>query len=201
MRGVTVTLIAALLLVALAACSNPEDEAGVRFNEARQAQRAGRPDRALTLFRQILADYPHTHVADTVRSELPELQRRVAEHEKELRRKARQAITSIIRVMDGYRSLYGHPPKAVDELDNSNYFFDSSYMAESVPENFQVFLALGAQGNEYLVWSFPREVRFGVVYESRTGTFKPATRASAKMPEGVEAEEVKGRLTFVSVKG
>ncbi|PLX80250.1 MAG: hypothetical protein C0616_08695 [Desulfuromonas sp.] len=118
-----------------------ESTALTRLHEAESGIRGGDFHAAREQLREIVSHYGETEAAPKAAEHLEALQVRMELVE------ARKALESLQRVMDGYQAMFGIYPASVAELDSGEYFFDSLYLAETLPEDYQVYLALlGQQG-------------------------------------------------------
>ena len=103
-----------------------------------------------------------------------------------------------LKVIDGYKAMFNRMPKKARDFDNATFFFDTDYMAETVPSGATVYLALG-HGGAYRLWSFPGEGADGYLLDGKTGAFDKVARATAMEEISVQyiEEKRKGGLIFL----
>lgn len=152
MKNTFLLIIISTLLIGLIACSSSEDKAQIRFNEIEQQGQAGQTAETQANYRQLIRDYPATKGAIKAQQRLSLLL------EKKLATEMQQAyvaIKSIPRIISGYKSVYRHWPQSIKDFDDGDYFFDSSYMLETIPQGFTAYLALTADEGGFILWSLP----------------------------------------------
>ncbi len=159
MRQNIVTCILLLMVVfGLQGCGDSEKKVQLELDRAQALQQSGEMIQAGDLFRDIVLKYPKTAVATEARSRLDELERA----QTEARRNLVDTLESLVQVVEGYRSIYGQYPQALEDLDASGYFFDSAYMAGVVPESVTAYLVLDGEAQKFKVWAFDELMRFGI---------------------------------------
>ena len=81
-----------------------------------------------------------------------------------------KAFTRILgsyrQVLNGYHALYAEYPSSISALDQSGYFFDSAYLEEITPENYQIYLWLKSDGTDYRIWCVAQEKERGYAVEA-----------------------------------
>ncbi len=147
-----------LIVLGLQGCGDSEKKAQLELDRAQALQQTGEMIEAEELFRDIVLKYPKTAVDTTARLKLDEL----ARAQQAARKTLVDTLESLVQVFEGYRSLYGGYPQALEDLDTSGYFFDSAYMAEVVPEAVTVYLVLDGDAQRFLLWAFDENMHFGV---------------------------------------
>lgn len=65
---------------------------------------------------------------------------------------ADKIFTSVQSVLSGYQAYSGKLPLKLQDLDAGDYMFDSKYLAEILPEGFDLYLALAAEPDATLMW-------------------------------------------------
>lgn len=196
-------IILCFLCLALTACGQSEKKAQVIFDQAVQAEQGGDLVDSATRYQQVLAEFPKTKVAAQARIALNELQQRQEAalkraQEQVFRKAAYQSLDSIVKVIDGYKAMFNRMPRKARDFDNDTFFFDTDYMAETVPPGSTVYLALGS-GGAYRLWSFPGEGAEGYLLDGKTGAFDKIARVPALEEISVQfiEEKRKGRLVFL----
>lgn len=152
MKNISQLILLSMILIGLVACSSSEDKAQTRLTEIEQQITLGQATNAEENYRQLISDYPETRGALKAQEQLELLLQKKQKIEMQ---QAYEAIKSIPRVVSGYKSIYRQWPQSIKELDDGDYFFDSSYMAETIPQGFKAYLALTADENGFILWSLP----------------------------------------------
>lgn len=193
-RGFVFVLTASLLVASLLACSSNEDQAQAKYAAALQLEQAG-DMAAEDLYRQLLAEYPATSAAEQAQVRLTGL---VKNRQKALQQDAFASLTSVQRVVEGYRSVAHRWPNSIKDLDGNDYFFDSDYMSASVSEGFTVYLALTGEAG-YRLWSLPNgsSVAFRLDDKGRTLIGVDRAETLAELAAGYSVEAEKGALIFL----
>ena len=121
----------------------------------------------------LVARYPETQSGLVASKRLLQIQK-----QREL--KERQAFAKILdsyrQVLNGYQALYAEYPRSILALDQSDYFFDSAYLEEITPENYQAYLWLKSDGSYYRVWCVTPELERGYAVEASSHTLVPFER-------------------------
>jgi len=121
----------------------------------------------------LVAKYPETQSGIVASKRLFQIQK-----QRELRE--RQAFAKVLdsyrQVLDGYHALYAEYPRSILALDQSDYFFDSAYLEEITPENYQAYLWLKSDGTDYRVWSVTQEKARGYAVEALSRKLIPFER-------------------------
>jgi len=188
MRVVGCVAIAGLVLLAVVGCSNPEDKAAPYLQKAEQAEKSGQTEMALELYRRVVSAYPRTTAAEQARSKIPRLQKFLAVRKDRELAAARKILDRIRRIVDGYRAMYHRFPKSVADIDDGQFFFDSGYMADAVPEGYLVFLALGETPGGFRVWAFPRGRNYGLGFDSRRDGYQTVEKGPDALLAGVKGQ-------------
>lgn len=203
LSGIFKLIILCFLCLVLTACGQSEKKAQVIFDQAVQAEQKGDLVYAATRYQQVLAEFPKTKVAAQALIVLKELQQRQEAaikkaQELSFRKAAYQSLASIVKVIDGYKAMFNQMPRKARDFDNDTFFFDTDYMAETVPPGATVYLALGS-GGAYRLWSFPGEGADGYLLDGKSGAFDKVARATAlEQISGQFIEEKhKGGLVFL----
>lgn len=192
-----------LLFLAIAACGQSEKKAQAIFDQAVQAEQRGALADAVVHYQQVLAEFPKTNVAGQALLALQQIKERQEaerkkEQEREFRKASYQAVDSIVKVIDGYKAMFNRPPHKARDFDDDTFFFDTAYMAETVPPGYTVYLALGRNG-AYRLWSFPGGDADVYVLDAKTGAFDKVGRGQAmeEITARFVEEKRKGGLVFL----
>ncbi len=112
---------------------------------------------------------------------------------------AYDAMKSLPRVVQGYKSVYRHWPQSIRDFDNGDYFFDSDYMAESINKGFIVYLALTANDPGYKLWSLPERSEYGYQLAENGRNLAKSNKAQllAEIERDYHIEAQKGALIFL----
>ena len=106
--------------------------------------------------------------------------KRLLQIKKQRELKERQAFAKILdsyrQVLNGYQALYAEYPRSILALDQSDYFFDSAYLEEITPENYQAYLWLKSDGSDYRVWCVTPELERGYALEVASHRLVPFER-------------------------
>jgi hypothetical protein len=117
------------------------------------------------ILNDLVATYPKTPPGQTARMHLQRIQK-----ERELQ-ESRGVLVKILasyqQVIDGYYALYAEYPRSFAALDQSDYFFDSTYLEEVTPDGYKVYLWLNSDGSSYRVWCVAQKPGFGLAVETQ----------------------------------
>jgi len=142
--GIILIMLCAMLI---SGCSSPEEKAQAEYQRIVAIEKAGDFDQALALYEALAKEYPDTpagRLASKARVRV------VALKKTQQLLSMQKHIESLRMVLTGYQTMYGQFPKAVQDLDDGNYFFDSKYLAETVPADGRIYLLLaGPQGTRF----------------------------------------------------
>jgi hypothetical protein len=122
---------------------------------------------------ELIAKYPNTQAGDVA---IKHLSRIVKQRERRERMAFAKILDSYRQVLDGYRALYAEYPKSASDLDQSDYFFDTSYLDQVTPEGYQVFLWLKSDGSGYRVWCIAPDKERGYAVEALNRNLEPFNR-------------------------
>jgi len=127
-------------------------------------------EQALT---ELVAKYPETQSGIVASKRLFQIQK-----QREIRE--RQAFAKVLesyrQVLNGYHALYAEYPRSISALDQSGYFFDSAYLEEITPENYQAYLWLKSDGTDYRIWCVTQEKARGYAVEALSHKLIPFER-------------------------
>ena len=127
-------------------------------------------EQALT---ELVAKYPETQSGIVASKRLFQIQK-----QREIRE--RQAFAKVLesyrQVLNGYHALYAEYPRSISALDQSGYFFDSAYLEEITPENYQTYLWLKSDGTDYRIWCVTQEKARGYAVEALSHKLIPFER-------------------------
>jgi hypothetical protein len=112
---------------------------------------------------------------------------------------AYDAVKSLPRVVQGYKSIYRHWPRSIRDFDNGDYFFDSDYMAESINNGFIVYLALTENDPGFELWSLPERSEYGYQLAENGRNLAKSNKAQllAEIERDYRIEAQKGALIFL----
>lgn len=202
LRTLQLLLLVSLCLTLLA-CGQSEKKAQGLYDQAAQLEQSGDRPGAVAQFQLLLTTYPKSQVAPQAQAALARLQQALeAERQAALARTVKeasyQAVDSIVKVIDGYKAMFNRLPRKARDFDNAAFFFDTAYMAGTVPAGYTVYLALGG-GGAYRIWSLKGEGDAGFVLDGKTGFFTEVARAQAleEMATRHVEEKRSGGLVFL----
>lgn len=121
----------------------------------------------------LVARYPETQSGIVASKRLLQIQK-----QRELKERVAFAkvLDSYRQVLNGYQALYAEYPRSVSALDQSDYFFDSAYLEEITPENYQAYLWLKSDGSGYRVWCVTQDLERGYAVEASSRRLVPFER-------------------------
>jgi hypothetical protein len=146
----TLFLLIVLLALALGGCGDSDEVKGQHLlTQAETLLEQGDDVAAEVVLTDLLAQYPSSQAAVKGRKQLQS----ISDLRKERASLAfSKILNSYIQVLDGYRAMYSEFPRSIATLDESDYFFDSSYLNEITPKDYQVYLLLQGDGSGYRLW-------------------------------------------------
>lgn len=176
-KKTTFLLFFALLLAGLSACSNPDELAEQRYQQATEVEKAGDLDTAEEQYRRIPVVFPGTAAAQMAETQLKRVEQRRSQLQK---REHIDLLKRLELALNGYRSLFSHYPRQLAELDRQDYLFGSDYLATAIPGEFEVYLGLSETGNNFQLWSFKELFEEGYQLSSADPAVRPALRSEVK---------------------
>ncbi len=189
-------LLLSLLVCGLGACSKSEEHAEEKSAQTGPVESSPRPTALKETAPEVEKPTESAKMEPSKQPPLPQEQIR------QLKRQAFASLESVQKVVIGYHSVYHRWPASIKDIDDGEYFFDSNYMAESVTDGYEVYLALEGDAG-YQLWSFPQQARVGFqLNPQRRGVIDLERTAALKQIEAryrVEAE--KGKLVFLVPRG
>jgi hypothetical protein len=160
----TIFLLIVFLALVLGGCGDSDEEKGQRL--LHQAETLIEQDddvMAEAVLTDLLAQYPSSQAAAKGRKQL----QAITDLRKE---KANlgfsKILNSYMQVLDGYRAMYSEYPRSIATLDESDYFFDSSYLNEITPEEYRVYLLLQDSGSGYRLWCVNTQLNRGYAVDT-----------------------------------
>lgn len=194
-----VTLV--LVFTVILGCSSREDKAQTSFEQAQKLEQAGDAGQADQMYRRLIAEYPETPAGKQAEARVKEIaqQKRQAAETGVL-----QSLETARKVMDGYAAMYQRLPQSLADLDNGEYFFDSAYLADSLSQGQELYLAWNADGRGYQLWSLADGAGYAVHFDSvedRTVKLKPADVQKALQDEFTLVTAKKGLKILDAKKG
>lgn len=177
----------------LVTTSYRENVALTQLQAAESSMRGGDNVRASEQLEVIVLHYGETKASLKAADHLQTLQDRIELAE------ARKAVESLQRVMDGYQAMFGIYPASVADLDSGEYFFDSGYLAETLPDNYEVYLALLGQDG-YQGFAIKQDGDFGFLLSSGSEKVvrQERTELLAMIERGYVEAERQRQLVFLS---
>lgn len=197
-RPLCLALVLPVLL--LAGCSDIDEMKSKRqLITAEALLQEGNEAQAEQTLNDLLARYPATQSAGSARSHLQRLQVK-----REMRE--RQAFGAILdsyqQVLNGYRALYSQYPASLATLDASDYFFDSSYLEEIIPEGYRVYLWLNENGSGYQAWCVANESPRGYAIDAQGSRLIPfeSDKVLEKIAVRFSADHGEGKLVALKLR-
>ena len=173
-------------------CSDFDEMKSQRaYIQAEALLQQGKELQAEQALADLVARYPETRSGTKAGKRLFQIQR-----QRELRERVAFAkiLDSYQQVFNGYQSLYAGYPRSLAELDQSDYFFDSAYLEELIPEGYQVYLWLQSDGSGYLAWCVTPHKEGGYALESQN-------RQLVAFKRDEILEKLKARFQFSTSNG
>lgn len=158
-------LLIVVFSLSLLACGRTEKKAQVLFDQGAQIEQSGDRNAAISQYQQILSTYPKSKAAELAQAAIVRLQAQIevekqaalaAEAARTFKDQSYKAIDSIVKVIDGYRAMFNRMPRKSKDFDNPMFFFDRTYLSETVPADFTVYLVLNT-ADDYLLYSLKGE--------------------------------------------
>lgn len=159
-----IVVIVAVIALSLAGCGDSDETKGERLlGQAEALMQQKNELQAEQVLNDLIAKYPETQSGDVASKRLLQIQK-----QRELRNREvfAKTLDSYRQILDGYQALYAEYPRSISALDQSDYFFDSTYLEEIIPENYQIYLWLKSDGSGYRVWCFTQEFERGYAVEA-----------------------------------
>ncbi len=171
-QSVWVIFVACTLL--LSGCGDSDETKSQRLlMQAETLMQQGSEEKAEQVLADIVARYPATQSGATANKRLLQIRK---QRELEDRASFVKILDSYQQVLKGYHALYAEYPQSISVLDQSDYFFDSAYLQEITPENYQAYLWLKKDGSGYRVWCANQEDERGYVVDSESRKLVPFDR-------------------------
>ena len=168
------------------------------YEEAVAIERTADSERAMTLYDKIIADYPGTEGAAL--AEKGKLRIDDA-REQALKKAMRDQVARLLLALNGYQSMFGKFPASISDLDDGEYFFDSDYLSEMIPQPYTTYLALSAD-DPPRIW--PLHADKDSVYASidQEGTLQQMSKSDAlqEIEAGYTEVARKGQMVFLQSK-
>lgn len=159
------TALLTLFCLSLLACGRTEKKAQTLFDQGVQIEQTGDRNAAISQYQQLITAYPKSKAAELAQSAIARLQAQIeaekqaalaAEAARTFKDLSYRAIDSIVKVIDGYSAMFNRLPRTAKDFDNPMFFFDRAYLAETVPADFTVYLALNT-ADAYRLYSLQGE--------------------------------------------
>lgn len=168
-QAVAIVFVSFVLL--LSGCSDFDEMKSQRLLiQAETLIQQGNELQAEQVLTDLVARYPATQSSRDANKHLYRIQK---QRELRERRAFAKILDSYRQVLDGYYALYAEFPRSLSALDQSDYFFDSPYLEEIVPDDYQVFLWLKSDGSDYRVWCVTLEKERGYSVNAKSNRLVP----------------------------
>jgi hypothetical protein len=188
MQGITYRLITVALFVSalvLGGCSDFDEMKGQRMLvQAEGLLEKGDEGAAEAALAELVAKYPSTQAALEGQKQLQQIH---SARERREKMAFSKVLDSYGQVLNGYRSMYSEYPRSIASLDESDYFFDSYYLDEITPEDYQVYLFLKNDGSGYRIWCVRDSSERGFVIDATDKKLVSFEKAKV-------VENIKGRF-------
>lgn len=166
------TILSATLL--LVGCSDFDEMKGNRMLlQVENLMEQGHELQAEKALADLIKKYPATQAGKKASKRLAQL---VRQREIRQREPFAKVLDSYQQVLNGYFSMYAEYPRSIARLDESDYFFDSTYLEEITPEGYRVYLWLESNGNGYQVWCVTDNLQRGYSIKPRSQQVEPFDR-------------------------
>lgn len=194
--GVIVLVVCAV--VGLLLYPSTEELAQTAYDQAFVVEQSADTDRALTLYDQLIVKYPATQGAAL--AEKGKL-RVFAMQEKALKAQMRDQVARLLLALNGYQSMYGKMPATISDLDDGEYFFDSDYLSEMIPNPYTTYLALSADSSPR-IWPLHADEDSVYASSDQKGSLQRMSKADAlqEIEEGYTEVVKKGQMVFLQAK-
>ena len=178
--------------------TGPEEKAQTAYDKAFIVEKGADGDQAMTLYNQIIADYPDTEAAALAAKGKVRI---VSQRDQALKKAMQDQIGRILLVLNGYQSMMGRLPASIADLDEGDYFFDSDYLAEVVPEGYTTYLVLSADAPPR-IWPISADKEDVFVSIDRNGSLQKMSKVDAlqEIADGYTEVTKKGQMVFLQVK-
>lgn len=171
-RSVLVVLAACTLL--LGGCSDFDEMKGKRLlSQAQSLIQQGDESQAEQVLADLVARYPETQSGMTASRLISQINQQRTLREREVFAKI---LASYQQVLSGFHTLYAEYPRSLSALDQSDYFFNSAYLEEILPDGYQAYLWLKSDGSGYRIWCVARDNERGYATESKSLKLVPFER-------------------------
>ena len=188
-----------ILLILWSVQPDLEDEAQAQLDAAYKVELAGELEKAVFQYEAVIDKYADTEAA---RSAADNIKRVKRYQERMLIQEVRRNLERVALVLDGYRSVAGQHPGSIEQLDNSQYMFDSDYVAEIPQEGFTYYLQFAPAGSACVLYAQKSGEEQIVRYLSRNDV---TLISGAELDKVVNSEGlkkiVKGRMIFLQPAG
>lgn len=196
--GWIVVILVVCVVAGLLLYTGPEEKAKMAYEQAAAVERSSDTVQAMTLYDQIIAEFPET--AGAALAEQGKV-RILASREKVLMKEMRHQIARLLLALNGYQSMFGKMPVSISDLDDGEYFFDSDYLSEMIPKPYTTYLALSAEAPPR-IWPFHADKDLVFVSIDQHGNLLKMSKGDALQEIEAGYTEVvrKGQMVFLQVK-
>ncbi len=192
---IAVVIVVAVGVAAWFLTPNREEKAQAQLEAIYQVEQAGKFDQALARYESLVEEYGGTQAAALAADYI---ERVIRYKERRQIDEVRRNLGRIALVMNGYREMLGTTPTSLDQLDNSDYMFDSDYIAEIPPEGYTYALRFEPAASTYTIFSVKDGAETAIVYDAqgKARVISLADYEKALEQEGL-MKTVKGRMVFL----
>lgn len=195
-RWLVMLVVLGMAGMVLNGCSNPEEKAAKdRLEQALALEQQKNLPEARKLLGELARKYPQTKAA----GQGVAAQQRIIQQMDSIQRELSKTLESMVLVLAGYQSVTGKPLTDLGELDSGAYMFDSSYLAEAVPEGVEAYILLKKDGGFHL-WAYRAEYKMGMQRDSIRRGGKPfaGEEMVQKLRSDYTTQKVAGKLNVLS---
>lgn len=193
-----VIILVVFVVAGLMLYTGPEEKSEMAYKQALAVERTTGGDQAVILYDQIIADYPDTEGAALAAKGKVRI---VSQRDQALKKEMQDQIGRILLVLNGYQSMMGRLPASIADLDEGEYFFDSDYLAEVVPEGYTTYLVLSADAPPR-IWPISADKEDVFVSIDRNGSLQKMSKVDAlqEITDAYTEVTKKGQMVFLQVK-
>jgi len=153
-----------ICVLLLSGCSDFDEMKSTRLlMQAEALLQQGNPLQAEQALAHLVVRYPATQAGAKAGKHLFQIKK---QHELREQKIFAKVLDSYQQVLGGYHALYAEYPRSLPTLDQSDYFFNSAYLDEIIPNGYQAYLWLSEDGSDYRVWCVGQEQKRGYAVES-----------------------------------
>jgi len=195
-RLVALLALLACCSIALSGCSNPEEKAAKQqLTQALALEQQSDLPAARQMLGALQKQYPQTKAA----AEALGAEQRILKQMDRIQRQMNKTLESMVLVIAGYQSMTGRPLVSLADLDSGDYLFDSSYLAEAVPEGMEAFVLLDGAGG-FRLWVYRASTYMGMTRDhlKRHGQSFAGEEVIARLRSDYTFQPAAERLTVLA---